>query len=81
MKLSLVNGPTVHVTVMSAAEAIVGEYSVYVETRTKSRESGEELTYRIKHSESMYILFNAWCKGKHSKVSYVYYSLYALCLV
>jgi hypothetical protein len=49
---------------MSPANAIVGEYSVYVETRTKTSENGKELSFRQKGPEKILILFNAWCKGK-----------------
>ena len=63
IKLTEINGPTVHATVMSAADAIVGEYALYVETRTRQEVSHEELFYRTKHSAKMYMLFNSWCKG------------------
>ena len=63
MKITQTNGPTVHLTVMSAADAIVGEYSIYVETKTKQGNYNAELSYRMKHSETLNILFNAWCKG------------------
>ena len=64
MRLSETHGPTVHVTVMSPADAIAGEYSLYVETRTNVEGTDKQLIYRTKQSQKLYILFNAWCKGK-----------------
>ncbi|XP_020916594.1 coagulation factor XIII A chain [Exaiptasia diaphana] len=58
-----VPGNNVNLTLMSPANAFVGEYSVYVETKTKKTGSEECLRFRKKLNETFFVLFNAWCKG------------------
>ena len=65
MRIGSTSGATVSLTVMPPADAFVGEYSVYVETKTKKPHSEEEMSFRQKRPEKIYILFNAWVKGKH----------------
>ncbi|KAK3731531.1 hypothetical protein QZH41_002014 [Actinostola sp. cb2023] len=63
MRIDNTSGNTVSLTVMSPANALVGEYSVFVDTKTKKRGSeGEYLKFRKKADEMIIILFNAWCK-------------------
>ena len=64
MKLNTIDEQSVEVIVMSPADAIVGDYSIYVETTTKQEGLDEDLVYRRKLPHKLYILFNAWCKGK-----------------
>ncbi|XP_031574152.1 protein-glutamine gamma-glutamyltransferase K-like [Actinia tenebrosa] len=54
-------GEIVEMSVMSPADAIVGEYSVFVETRSKDLD-GNYRSYRKVEAEKICILFNAWCK-------------------
>ncbi|KAK3724553.1 hypothetical protein QZH41_019598 [Actinostola sp. cb2023] len=62
MRIGSTSGATVSLRVMSPADAFVGEYSVYVETKTKKPHSEEEMSFRQKRPEKIYILFNAWVK-------------------
>ncbi|XP_078360115.1 protein-glutamine gamma-glutamyltransferase K-like isoform X2 [Oculina patagonica] len=55
------NGNTVHLSIMSSAQAAIGYYDVMVETKSKDS-SGEESLHRHKHEEQICILFNAWCQ-------------------
>ncbi|XP_031574410.1 protein-glutamine gamma-glutamyltransferase K-like [Actinia tenebrosa] len=54
-------GATVEMSVMSPADAIVGEYSLFVETRS-NRYGGNHHSFKQKRDEKIIILFNAWCK-------------------
>ena len=59
-------GAELDVRVMSASDAVVGLYSLYVETRLSGDENDntDDKLYRYKHPGKIYIIFNAWCKGE-----------------
>ena len=61
MKITKSSGKNVQLSVMSSADAIVGKYTLFVETKTKTKD--KKLNFRMEHSDPIYILFNAWCKG------------------
>ena len=61
MRIEPMNMNTVSLTVMSPADALVGEYSIYVETK---KNDSEENFFRKELEETIYVLFNAWCEGK-----------------
>lgn len=54
---------TITVRVTCAADAIVGRYQLFIETFHKNQQ-GELDTYRFKHPDDIYLLFNPWCTGK-----------------
>lgn len=56
------DGVILDMSVMSPCDAIVGEYTVQVERSSKEKpaDGGSVLLYKQK--ESVYILYNAWCK-------------------
>ncbi|XP_068710899.1 protein-glutamine gamma-glutamyltransferase K-like [Montipora foliosa] len=60
MQIKEAGGNTVRLSIMPPANAITGQYEIFIETKSKNS-SGEILTYRYKHEEQFYILFNAWC--------------------
>ena len=62
MQIKEAGGNTVRLSIMPPANAITGQYEIFIETKSKNS-SGEILTYRYKHEEQFYILFNAWCAG------------------
>ncbi|XP_064610806.1 protein-glutamine gamma-glutamyltransferase K-like isoform X2 [Liolophura sinensis] len=51
---------TITVRVTCAADAIVGRYQLFIETFHKTQQ-GELDTYRFKHPDDIYLLFNPWC--------------------
>ena len=51
--------------VSSPADAAVGFYTIFVETKSKALGSDKEEWFRYKHPDELLILFNAWCKGEH----------------
>ena len=56
------SGHDVTLRVLSACDAIVGQYKLYVES-THVDHLGEKINHRHKHTEPLYLLFNPWCKG------------------
>ena len=65
MQVKAASGNTVRLSIMSPANAITGQYEVFIETKYKDS-SGEILTSRYQHKEPVYILFNAWCAGNYT---------------
>lgn len=59
------NGNTVRLSIMPAANAIIGQYEMFIETKSTDS-SGEKFVHRFQHKEHLYILFNAWCTGNDS---------------
>ena len=53
----------VKVSVTPSAEAIIGNYHMYVETHSKSTDR-KKLTSRIEFPDEITLIFNPWCKGK-----------------
>ncbi|KAK3611436.1 hypothetical protein CHS0354_027163 [Potamilus streckersoni] len=51
----------VNLKVMTAHDAIVGRYHLFVET-THVTEDGTIEKYRYRHNDDVYILFNPWCQ-------------------
>lgn len=47
---------------MSSANAIIGRYEVFLETKTTDSD-GKLSVFRRKEEEIVCILFNAWCEG------------------
>lgn len=47
---------------MPSANAIIGRYEVFLETKTADSE-GKLSVFRRKEDEIVCILFNAWCEG------------------
>ena len=45
------------------ADAVVGRYQLYVETKTKVSDTDKQAEFRFKYPEEIIILFNPWCKG------------------
>ena len=45
------------------ADAVVGRYQFYVETKTKVSGTDKQAEFRYQYSEEIIILFNPWCKG------------------
>lgn len=62
MQIKDYNGSTVRLSIMPAANAIIGQYEMFVETKSTDS-SGEKVIHRFQHKEHLYILFNAWCTG------------------
>lgn len=50
--------------ITSPAEAVVGRYQLYVETKTKINDSDKPEEFRYHYSDEIIVLFNPWCKGK-----------------
>lgn len=50
--------------ITSPAEAVVGRYHLYVETKTKINDSDKPEEFRYHYSDEIIVLFNPWCKGK-----------------
>jgi len=64
MRVDGSHGNSVDLSVMSPCDAMVGRYSIFIETKTKKSGSEDEyLDYRKKIDETFVVLFNAWCKG------------------
>ena len=60
-------GAELTVRAMSASDAVVGRYSLYVETRMSGddeNDNSDDVLRRYKHPQDLYIIFNAWCKGE-----------------
>ena len=53
----------VKLRVMPSVEALVGEWTMYVETIHKDSDDDEPEVHRYKHDKTLYVLFNPWCKG------------------
>ncbi|KAL3859441.1 hypothetical protein ACJMK2_009661 [Sinanodonta woodiana] len=51
----------VNLKVMTAHDAIVGRYHLFVET-THVTDDGTTEKYRFRHNDDVYILFNPWCQ-------------------
>ena len=66
MKITESDGNQVKLLVMTAADAPVGKYSLFVETKTKVKGSDVENSFRKEFSKPIYILFNAWCRGVYN---------------
>ena len=62
MKIKEVSGKNMYLTVMSSANAIIGRYEVFLETKTTDSD-GKLSVFRRKEEEIVCILFNAWCEG------------------
>ena len=62
MKIKEVSDKTMHLTVMPSANAIIGRYEVFLETKTADSE-GKLSVFRRREDEIVCILFNAWCQG------------------
>ena len=58
------NKNMVKVMVTPSAEAIIGNYHLYVETHTK-RTTGQKITNRTDFPDEITVIFNPWCKGKY----------------
>ena len=59
-----INGGNVRVRVTPSADAVVGRYQLYVETKTKVNNSDKPQEFRYHHPEEFIVLFNPWCRGK-----------------
>ena len=62
MKIKDVSDKTMHLTVIPSANAIIGRYEVFLETKTRDSD-GKLSVFRRKEDEIVCILFNAWCEG------------------
>ena len=62
MKIKEVSGTKMHLTVIPSANAIIGRYEVFLETKTRDSD-GKLSVFRRKEDEIVCILFNAWCQG------------------
>ena len=62
MRIKGVSGKTMHLTVIPSANAIIGRYEVFLETKTRDSD-GKLSVFRRKEDEIVCILFNAWCEG------------------
>lgn len=60
------DGETVtRVQITPPANAIVGRYDFFVETKTEASDSEKPEIFRYKHPEEIIVLFNPWCRGKY----------------
>lgn len=63
------DGETVtRVQITPPANAIVGRYNLFVETKTNANDSEKPEIFRYKHPEEIIVLFNPWCRGEHLKL-------------
>ena len=62
MKIKEFSGTKMHLTVIPSANAIIGRYEVFLETKTRDSD-GKLSVFRRKEDEIVCILFNAWCEG------------------
>ena len=60
----------VKVTVTPSAEAIIGNYHLYVETHTRIAEE-QKITNRTDFPDEITVIFNPWCKGKFVYKAYM----------
>jgi len=67
MKIKQISGNTMHLVVMPSAKALIGQYEVFVETKMTTA-AGKKLVFRYKDDDTIYVLFNAWCKGNRNTV-------------
>ncbi|XP_067035423.1 coagulation factor XIII A chain-like isoform X2 [Acropora muricata] len=57
------DGETVtRVQITPPANAIVGRYNLFVETKTNANDSEKPEIFRYKHPEEIIVLFNPWCR-------------------
>ena len=63
MKIIDSSEKNMELSVMSPVDAIVGGYTLFVETKTKVEGSNKKLNFRMEYPDPVYMLFNAWCKG------------------
>ena len=63
--ISSTESRTATFTVMPAPDALVGEYTIQLQTWHLDKE-GEIISrsHTYKHADNVYIIFNAWCKCK-----------------
>ena len=54
--------------VTSPADAVVGRYQFYVETKTSVSGSDKQEEFRYQYPEEIIVLFNPWCKGQCSEL-------------
>ncbi|XP_012942057.1 protein-glutamine gamma-glutamyltransferase 4 [Aplysia californica] len=59
-EFSAVNGKSVTLRVCSASDAIVGRYELFIDTAHRSDKGTE--TWRHKHPDDIFVLFNPWQK-------------------
>lgn len=59
MKVKQISGKTLQLTVMPSAEALIGQYEVFVETKMTD---DEKPVFKYKDDDTICVLFNAWCK-------------------
>ena len=53
---------TLTISVTPSARAIIGKYSLFVESGTTG-DNGNQQTNRTKFEDNFIVLFNPWCKG------------------
>ncbi|KAJ7377351.1 hypothetical protein OS493_029710 [Desmophyllum pertusum] len=63
VKIAQFNRENVRLQVTSAADAVVGRYQFYVETKTSVSGSDKQEEFRYQYPEEIIVLFNPWCKG------------------
>ena len=56
------------VQITPPANAIVGRYHLFVETKANVNNSEKPEVFRYKYPEEIIVLFNPWCKGKRQKL-------------
>lgn len=63
VKIAQVNRENVRLQVTPPADAVVGRYQFYVETKTNVSGTDKQAEFRYQYPEEIIILFNPWCKG------------------
>ncbi len=58
-----VNSENVRLRVTPPADAVVGRYQFYVETKSDVPGTEKQPEFRYQYPEEMIVLFNPWCKG------------------
>lgn len=63
-KLAQVNLDNVRLQVTPPADAVVGKYQLFVETKTKVRDLDKPEEFRYQFPKEIIVLFNPWCRGE-----------------
>jgi len=63
VKIAQDNREDMRLQVTPPADAVVGRYQFYVETKTKVPGTDKQAEFRYQYPEEIIILFNPWCKG------------------
>jgi len=62
VKIAQDNRENMRLQVIPPADAVVGRYQFYVETKTKVPGTDKQAEFRYQYPEEIIILFNPWCK-------------------